>query len=34
MDCDYGPLGLQLDSLADMVTSGLVPGYVMFFAFK
>jgi CDP-diacylglycerol--serine O-phosphatidyltransferase len=24
------PLGLQLDSLADMVTSGLVPGYVMF----
>ena len=23
------PLGLQLDSLADMVTSGLVPGYVM-----
>jgi CDP-diacylglycerol--serine O-phosphatidyltransferase len=25
-----GPLGLQLDSLADMVTSGLVPGYVMF----
>ena len=23
-------LGLQLDSLADMVTSGLVPGYVMF----
>ena len=26
-----GPLGLQLDSLADMVTSGLVPGYVMFF---
>lgn len=25
-----GPLGLQLDSLADMVTSGFVPGYVMF----
>ena len=25
-----GPLGLQLDSLADMVTSGLVPGFVMF----
>lgn len=25
-----GPLGLQLDSLADMITSGLVPGYVMF----
>ena len=24
------PLGVQLDSLADMVTSGLVPGYVMF----
>lgn len=24
------PLGLQLDSLADMVTSGLVPGVVMF----
>lgn len=24
------PLGLQLDSLADMVTSGLVPGTVMF----
>lgn len=23
------PLGLQLDSLADMVTSGLVPGFVM-----
>ena len=23
------PLGLQLDSLADMVTSGLVPGQVM-----
>ena len=25
------PLGLQLDSLADMVTSGVVPGYVMFY---
>ncbi len=25
-----GELGLQLDSLADMVTSGLVPGVVMF----
>ena len=25
------PLGLQLDSLADMVTSGVVPGFVMFF---
>ncbi len=24
------PLGLQLDSLADMVTSGLVPGFVMY----
>lgn len=24
------PLGLQLDSLADMVTSGLVPGFTMF----
>lgn len=24
------PLGLQLDSLADMVTSGVVPGYIMF----
>ncbi len=24
------PLGLQLDSLADMITSGLVPGVVMF----
>jgi CDP-diacylglycerol--serine O-phosphatidyltransferase len=24
------PLGIQLDSLADMVTSGLVPGIVMF----
>ena len=26
-----GPLGVQLDSLADMVTSGLVPGFVMFY---
>lgn len=25
-----GELGLQLDSLADMVTSGVVPGFVMF----
>ncbi|MFM9826052.1 CDP-alcohol phosphatidyltransferase family protein [Flavobacterium sp.] len=25
-----GPLGLQLDSLADMVTSGVVPGLVMY----
>ena len=25
-----GPLGVQLDSLADMVTSGVVPGYIMF----
>jgi CDP-diacylglycerol--serine O-phosphatidyltransferase len=25
-----GPLGVQLDSLADMVTSGVVPGFVMF----
>jgi CDP-diacylglycerol---serine O-phosphatidyltransferase len=25
------PLGLQLDSLADMVTSGVVPGTIMFF---
>lgn len=25
-----GPLGVQLDSLADMVTSGVVPGVVMF----
>lgn len=24
------PLGVQLDSLADMVTSGVVPGYAMF----
>ena len=28
------PLGLQLDSLADMVTSGVVPGYVMFKMFQ
>ena len=28
------PLGLQLDSLADMVTSGVVPGYVMFMMLK
>ena len=28
------PLGLQLDSLADMVTSGLVPGFVMFQMFQ
>lgn len=27
-------LGLQLDSLADMITSGLVPGLVMFHLFK
>jgi CDP-diacylglycerol--serine O-phosphatidyltransferase len=27
----FRPLGLELDSLADMVTSGVVPGYVMFF---
>lgn len=26
-----GELGLQLDSLADMVTSGVVPGYVMYY---
>lgn len=25
-----GPLGVQLDSLADIVTSGLVPGIIMF----
>jgi CDP-diacylglycerol--serine O-phosphatidyltransferase len=25
------PLGLQLDSLADMVTSGVTPGFVMYF---
>lgn len=28
------PLGVQLDSLADMITSGLVPGFVMFFMIK
>lgn len=28
------PLGLQLDSLADMVTSGVVPGTAMFFMMK
>lgn len=28
------PLGLQLDSLADMVTSGFVPGLVMYFMMK
>jgi len=28
-----GELGLQLDSLADIVTSGLVPGLVMFYLF-
>lgn len=28
------PLGLQLDSLADMVTSGVVPGYAMFQMFQ
>ena len=26
-----GPLGVQLDSLADMVTSGVVPGFVMYY---
>lgn len=29
-----GPLGVQLDSLADMVTSGVVPGFVMFWLLK
>jgi len=29
-----GPLGVQLDSLADMVTSGVVPGFVMFWMLK
>ena len=29
-----GELGLQLDSLADMVTSGVVPGFVMFWLLK
>lgn len=28
------PLGLQLDSLADMVTSGVTPGAVMYFLMK
>ncbi|KFF05187.1 CDP-alcohol phosphatidyltransferase family protein [Flavobacterium reichenbachii] len=28
------PLGLQLDSLADMVTSGVAPGYVMYTLFS
>jgi CDP-diacylglycerol--serine O-phosphatidyltransferase len=28
------PLGLQLDSLADMVTSGVAPGYVMYSMFE
>ena len=28
------PLGLQLDSLADMVTSGVAPGYVMYSLFQ
>lgn len=28
------PLGLQLDSLADMVTSGVTPGITMFFLLK
>jgi CDP-diacylglycerol---serine O-phosphatidyltransferase len=28
------PLGLQLDSLADMVTSGVVPGFVVFQMFQ
>ena len=28
------PLGLQLDSLADMVTSGVVPGFVMYCLLK
>ena len=28
------PLGLQLDSLADMVTSGVVPGFVLFKMFS
>jgi CDP-diacylglycerol--serine O-phosphatidyltransferase len=28
------PLGLQLDSLADMVTSGVAPGYVMYSMFN
>lgn len=29
-----GPLGLQLDSLADMVTSGVAPGFVMYAMFE
>jgi CDP-diacylglycerol--serine O-phosphatidyltransferase len=29
-----GPLGVQLDSLADMVTSGVVPGFVMLCLFS
>lgn len=29
-----GPLGVELDSLADMVTSGVVPGVVMYFMLK
>ena len=29
-----GELGLQLDSLADMITSGLVPGLVLFYLFN
>ncbi len=29
-----GPLGVQLDSLADMVTSGVVPGLLMFKLFE
>ena len=29
-----GPLGVQLDSLADMITSGFVPGYVVFSMLK
>ena len=29
-----GPLGVQLDSLADMVTCGVVPGLMMFRLFE
>jgi len=29
-----GPLGVQLDSLADIVTSGVVPGFVMYSLFS
>lgn len=29
-----GPLGLQLDSLADMVTSGVAPGFVLYSMFE